>query len=107
MNKLNIHFSSIGKQTSTQKGNPLVFTDNLRRINNSFFLFDVTETKVFNIVKSLDSNKASGEGSLSVKILKKVNNLISPIVSNLIKQAIFDGVYLSSLKLGKVIPIFK
>ena len=107
VNKLNIHFSSIGKKTSTQKGNPLGFTDNLRNVSNIFVLFDATETEVINIIKSLDPNKASGQDSISVKILKNVNNLLSPILSKLIDQAFYEGVYPSSLKLAKVVPIFK
>ena len=34
-------------------------------------LFDVTETEMSNIIKSLDLNKASGEGSIFIKIRKK------------------------------------
>ena len=48
------------------------------------FWFDVTETEVSNIIKSLDPNKASGEDSISVKLLKKVNNFTFPILSKLI-----------------------
>ena len=71
-----------------------------------FFWFDVTETEVSNIIKSLYPNKASGEDSLSVKILKEVNNFISPILSELINQEFYEGVYPSSLKFAKVLPIF-
>ena len=71
------------------------------------FWFDVTDTEILNIIKSLDPNKASGEDSISVKIVKTVNNFISPTRSNLINQAFYEGVYPSSLKLAKVIPILK
>ena len=74
---------------------------------HKFFWSNVTETEVFNIIKSLDPNKASGENWISVKILKKVNNFISPLLSKLINQAFYEGIYLSNLKLAKVIPIFK
>ena len=107
VNKLNTHFSNIGKHNSTKIGSPLNYTDNMRNVSNSFFWFDVTETEVFNIIKNLDPNKASGEDNISVKILKQVNNFISPVLSELINQAFYDGIYPSSLKLAKVIPIFK
>ena len=107
VNKLNTHFSNIGKQTSTKTDNSLDYTDNMKNVSNSFFWFDVTETEVFNIIKNLDPNKASGEEYISVKILKKVNNFISPALSELINQAFYEGVYPNSLKLAKVIPIFK
>ena len=79
----------------------------MRNVSNSFFWYDVTETEVSYIIKNLDTNKASGEYNISVKILKKVNNFISPVLSKLINQALNDGIYPSSLKLAKVIPIFK
>ena len=37
VNILKIHFSNIGKQTSSKKDNPLGFTDNLKNVRNSFF----------------------------------------------------------------------
>ena len=64
-------------------------------------------SEVFNIIKSLDQNKASGNDGISIRILKKVNNFISPVLSELINQAFYEGIYPSSLKLAKVIPIFK
>ena len=48
-------------------------------VSNSFFSFHVTETEVFIKIKNLNPNKANGEDNISVKILKKVNNFISPI----------------------------
>ena len=72
-----------------------------------FFWFDITETEVFNIIKSLDPNKTSGEDSMYVKIFEKVSNLTSPLLSKLINQAFYESDYPSSLKLAKVIPIFK
>ena len=62
---------------------------------------------MYSIIKSLDPNKTSGEDSISVKILNKVNNFIHPILSELINQAFYESVYPSSLKLAKVLSIFK
>ena len=79
----------------------------MRNIGNSFYWSDVTMSEVFNIIRSLDQNKASGEDGISIRILKKVNNFISPVLSELINQAFYEGIYPSSLKLAKVILIFK
>ena len=57
-----------------------------------------------NTIKNLGLNKACGEDSMSVKILKKVNNFIPPMLSELI---FYEGVYPSSLRLANVIPTFK
>ena len=50
-------------------------------------IFDVTETEMFNIIKSLDSNKASGVDSICVKILKKVSCFLYTILSEFKNQA--------------------
>ena len=56
-------------------------------------MFDVTETEVSNNIKNLDPNKAGGEDSISVKILKKVNNFMSLILSDLINNEFYEDVY--------------
>ena len=92
--KLKTHFSNIGKHTSTKIGNLLNYTDNIGNVSNSFFWFDVTETEVSINIKNLDPNKANGEDNISVKVLKKVNNFISPVLNELITQALYDGIYI-------------
>ena len=64
-------------------------------------------SEVFNIIRNFDQNKASGEDGKSIRILRKVNNFISPVISELTNQAFYKGIYHSSLKLAKLIPIFK
>ena len=50
----------------------------MRNFSNSFFFwFDITETEVFNIIKSLDPNKTSGEDRTSVKTLKNLTILFA------------------------------
>ena len=107
VDKLNTHFANIGLQTCTKKRDTLNSANKIKNVSISFLWLDVRETEVFNTIKSLDPKKAIGEDYISVKILKKVNNLISPLLSKLINQAFYEGVYPSSLKLSKVIPIFK
>ena len=83
---------TLEKHTSKKKDNPLNYADKMRNVSNSFFWFDVTETEILNNIKNLDPNKASGEDNISVKIIKKENNFISPVLSELINQAFYDGI---------------
>ena len=46
-----------------------------------------------NIIKNLDPSKSGGEDSISVKILKKVNNFMSLILSDLINNEFYEDVY--------------
>ena len=55
----------------------------------------------------MSSDKASCVDNISIKILKKKNYHIAPIISELINQAFQEGNYPNCLKLAKVIPIFK
>ena len=62
---------------------------------------NVTEVKVKNIINIVDSYKYSGEDGKSVKIILNYNNVVAPVISKLINQAIYEGKYLICLKLAK------
>ena len=59
------------------------------------------------IISKLNSKKAPGADDLSVVLLKKLKNLISPILSILINESFKKGIYPNCLKIAKVIPIYK
>ena len=68
---------------------------------------DGKEVEIYNIIKAKKWNKASGEDGKSVKILKKINRIIFLLIDKLINQAFYEGRYLNSLILAKVVQIFK
>ena len=70
-------------------------------------MFDVTELEILNIIKNLDSSKVNGYNSISVKIIKKVNSIVCKVLHKLTNKAYFKIEYPNSLKLTKVILIFK
>ena len=70
-------------------------------------MFDLTELEILNIIKNLDSSKVNGYNSISVKIIKKVNSIVCKVLHKLINKAYFKIEYPNSLKLTKVILIFK
>ena len=108
VNKLNLHFSNIGKQTClNSKSSQNSFCTSPINYHNSFAWFEVHEKEISDIIKNLSSNKANGADNISVKILKLINCHIAPIISKLINLAFQEGRYPSCLKLAKVLPIFK
>ena len=107
VNNLNNYFANIGLQTGIKKSDAPNTPNKIKSISNSFFWLDVTEIEIFNIIKSLDSNKANGYDNISVKILKKINSHVCKVITELINQSYYESKYPDSLKLAKVIPIFK
>ena len=105
---MNLHFANIGKQTYLkQEIHPKSSINSPKNHYNSFVWFDVHENEIISIIKSLSSDKASGVDNISIKILKKINYHIAPVISELTNQAFHEGNYPNCLKLAKVIPIFK
>ena len=63
-----------------------------------------TDFEIENYIKSL-KNKATSD--FAVKPLKIVGDIISPVLSHLISASLIQGVFPSSLKIAKVIPVHK
>ena len=108
VNNFNLHFSTIGKQTSlnsTTSQNSCI--NNPRNYYKSFAWFEVQDKEIGDIIKSLDSNKANGADNISVRVLKLINSNIAPIISKLVNLAFQEGRYPNCLKLAKILPIFK
>ena len=62
-----------------------------------------------NIVKSLNANKASGHDNISMKIIihQSFQNIAQPLVTVINTALLSTGVFPESLKIAKVIPVFK
>ena len=71
------------------------------------FLSSTTLAKVASILKTFNLNKAIGPNSLPNEILMDLKSEISEPLSNLIYLSLNTGVFPNSLKLAKVIPVFK
>jgi hypothetical protein len=71
------------------------------------FLSPVTPDEFSNSNLSLSSNNWSGPNSIPIKILKLIHQDISFPLSNIINLSFTKGRFPSTLKLSKVIPVFK
>ena len=75
-------------------------------ISNSFFFRPTNNFEVNKIIMSL-KNKPSNIKTYSVKILKYISSIISPILARLINISISTGHFPASFKIARVVPIFK
>ena len=110
-NIFNKHFVNIGQDLSDEIGNlqtPVCFSDFLTdHFENSLFFMPVTKCEICNIVKQFDSNKSAGYDNVNVSIIKStINFIIEPII-HICNISLNTGVFPSSMKLAKVIPVFK
>ena len=72
----------------------------------SFFFATVAYKDVENYILSL-KNKSSDITTVPAKVLKFVRIIISPVLSEIINDSFSQGIFPDSLKIAKVIPLFK
>ena len=105
-NEFNKYFTNIGPELAKDLpivGNPLNY---VTICQNSIFVPYITENEVKNVISGL-KNSSPGWDDIPPSILKiNVDSYITPL-THLINKSISDGVFPNSLKLDKVIPIFK
>ena len=71
---------------------------------NSIFLYDCSEEEISKIISELENGKSS---DIPVKIIKKSNKFISPILAQHFNYLIKIGKFPDDLKTGKITPIYK
>ena len=108
-NVFNNYFSSIGeKDQSKIRLSNKTYTDYLHVDNlNSFFITPTDSEGVISIISSLSDNRSSGSNSILTKILKLLKKDISTHLVDIFSLSFSSGIYPTSLKTAKVIPIHK
>ena len=108
-NIFNIYISSIVSKTKLNFSfSHKYFSDFLKnRSNISLFLSPTDKTEIENVISSLDSNKSVGPNSISIKMLKLLKNDVFSLLSEIFNIAFSSGVFPSTLKAVKVIPVHK
>ena len=76
-------------------------------LSESISLQQLTVGELNNIVKSFNANKAPGYDNISMRIIhQSFQNIAQPLVT-IINTSLSTGVFPVSLKIAKVIPVFK
>ena len=77
------------------------------KISKSIVLVDTDPEEVSSIILSLDYKKSDGPDEIPIKVIKLLNGLINPTLSNIINQCFQIGIFPDAIKLTKVIPLYK
>lgn len=75
--------------------------------NNTLESFDISESKVSDIIDSLDLNKASGPDFINHKMLKNVSKSVSKPLTILFNRSLRDRIFPDPWKKNNVLPLFK
>ena len=105
----NNFFINVG--TNTDKSIPIAFASPIsylkHRVNSNFTILPTSIAEVMSLILQLDDSKAPGPTDIPIKILKIAAPIIVSHLVNIINKSFELGIYPNSLKLAKVIPIFK
>jgi hypothetical protein len=106
----NSFFANIGSHQASKipYTNPDTFKNYLKSPTPLRFHFKcVNPDEILKIISRLKPKTSCGDDGLSLKILKVIKTPISKAMSVIINQSFKTGIFPTSLKLAKVIPLFK
>ena len=109
-NNLNTYFLEIGQKLSDliKSNNKEDFRKYLKnKTSNSICLTRPSAIEIFNTIMSLNSAKTSGHDNISTYFLRISASVLVPILGFYFAKAFEYGKFPSSLKIAKVIPLFK
>ena len=103
----NDHFTSLApnllsKIPSTDT-NPLDFVS---ANPHSFAYFSCTSTEIITIINNMKPKKSS-INEIPISIYKKIADILSPVICSLVNQSVDQGIFPTTLKLGRIIPLHK
>ena len=108
-NAFNVYFINIGNKIANElPPSPSQFEHFLSpRCPYSLFFAPVTEIDIAQTISKLPSGEAPGYDGLSSYAIKQAGNALATPLSILINKSFVTGHFPDSLKLGKVVSIFK
>ena len=103
------YFSTIGNQLAANihksKKFPHAFTQG--EYSDSFFMAPTDQNEIQKIIMKLKQKKSAGHDKLNSIMYKKLAEVLSHPISLLINKYLSTGIVPDSMKLAKVIPIYK
>ena len=77
------------------------------RVNNSIFMSPTDPEEILKIIKFQKPKSSSGHDGISMKLLKQIGQEISTPLSIVINKTLTEGSVPDSMKLAKIVPIYK
>ena len=74
---------------------------------NSMYLAPTNEYEIFDIISNLKNTNSRGFDDIPLCLVKACNNGLCSILAYLNNQSFIDGTFPSTLKIAKVIPVYK
>ena len=84
------------------------YKDFLTKVIHSEFSFSlINESLVKKILQNLKPKTSFGHDEISTKLLKSISNVITPVLTIIINQSLFTGIFPDQLKIAKIKPVYK
>jgi endonuclease/exonuclease/phosphatase (EEP) superfamily protein YafD len=107
-NHFNSYFTSVADEICAEIPQiPCNFPDYPVENGVDDILNDTTENEVLNIINGLKNTTSTGIDGIPTAIMKTCKENIAPVLTKIINQSMREGVFPDSLKISKIIPIFK
>lgn len=104
----NNFFVNIGPRLASTIHTNENFKDYLSDANeNSLFFIPVNENEILEIVRSFKMSRSCGYDGISVYLLKKIIYCLASPLVHICNLSLSTGIFPDSLKIAKVIPIYK
>lgn len=109
---LNDYFSSIGSSLATlitEKSADKKLSDKpeMHVLTELEYMIPATTDEVIKIIDNLDANTGSGIDGITTKSIKCVKKIIASELTQCINLCLKQGIFPDSLKIAKIIPIYK
>ena len=107
--KFNDFFVNIGPTLSEKIKSPnKSFTSYLKqKISFTFRFATLTPEEVLKSIQKLKTKSSTGHDGISTKLLKRISQSISTVLTLIINQSLFSGIFPDKLKIAKIIPLYK
>ena len=108
-NKFNAYFTSIGPELAKKipRGNKTPSSFLKGDFPDSMFFTPILEYEINDIISNLKNSTSKGHDNLPISLLKSCNLELSSILTHLTNESLSSGVFPDTLKIAKVIPVFK
>ena len=104
--KINSYFANISKEANLPTPTTASFC-NIQSTKNSMCLFDTTPHEILSIINCLKKSPANANSFLPIKLIHKISEPISLVMSQLVNLSFKTGIFPDKLKASVVIPIYK
>ena len=108
-NKFCEYFTKIGQDYAARiPAAKAPFTHHLHHAHaHSFYLDPITPGELVTIISKMKGKKSSGDDNISSKLIKSLKGEIAYPLSLLINSSLESGIVPASMKIAKVLPLYK